>query len=52
MKTLLYGFAVIMIIGWVIGFIFYAIGGLIHLLLVIGLISILYNLLSNKISSA
>jgi len=34
-----------MVIGWIIGFIGYAIGGLIHLLLVIALITILFNLL-------
>ncbi|TVR26626.1 MAG: lmo0937 family membrane protein [Balneolaceae bacterium] len=52
MKILLYAIALIMVIGWVIGFIFYAIGGLIHLLLMVAAISIMYNLLANKISSA
>lgn len=52
MKILLYGVAILMVIGWVIGFIFYAIGGLIHLLLLIAIISILFSLFGNKTSSA
>lgn len=39
-----------MIIGWIIGFIMHAIGGLIHLLLVIAAVSILYNLLGTGTS--
>lgn len=50
MKTLLYIVATIMIIGWLIGFIGYALGGLIHLLLVIAFISILFSLFSAKTS--
>ena len=52
MKILLYVIATIMVIGWIIGFIFNAIGGLIHILLVIAVISILYNLVGTKTSSA
>jgi len=51
MKTLLYVIALIMIIGWIIGFIGYALSGLIHLLLVIAVISILFSLLGPKTSS-
>jgi hypothetical protein len=43
MRTLLCVIALIMAIGWIIGFIVYALGGLIHLLLVIAIISILFN---------
>jgi len=50
MKALLYVVAIIMVIGWIIGFIVYAIGGLIHILLVIATISILYNLLGTSTS--
>jgi len=52
MKILLYGFAVLMVIGWIIGFIFYALGGLIHLLLLIAIVSILFNMIGNKTNSA
>ncbi|MCH8569433.1 MAG: lmo0937 family membrane protein [Balneolales bacterium] len=51
MKTILYIFAAIMVIGWIIGFVGYAIGGLIHLLLLIAIVSILYNLLARPASS-
>ncbi|CAN5431751.1 hypothetical protein BH23BAC3_BH23BAC3_13100 [soil metagenome] len=50
MRTLLYVIALIMVIGWIIGFIGYALGGLIHLLLVIAIISILFNLLGTSAS--
>jgi len=52
MKALLYVVALIMVIGWVLGFIVYAIGGLIHILLVIAVVSILFTLIGNKTSSA
>lgn len=52
MKLFLYGFAMILVIGWIIGFIGYAIGGLIHLLLLIAIVSVLYNTLSNNASGA
>lgn len=52
MKALLYVVALIMVIGWVIGFIGYALSGLIHILLVIAVISILFSLVGNKTSSA
>ncbi len=50
MRILLYVIALIMVIGWIIGFIGYALGGLIHLLLVIAIISILFNLISTSTS--
>jgi hypothetical protein len=52
MRLILYVIAFIMVIGWIIGFIGYAIGGLIHLLLVIAVVSILFNLIQAKTSGA
>lgn len=50
MGNLLYAIAVILIILWAIGFIGYNVGGLIHVLLVIAVISILLRLIKgNKI---
>lgn len=48
MGNLLYLIAIILIIGWAIGFFAYGIGGLIHLLLGIALISILLRIINGK----
>lgn len=48
MGNLLYVLAVIIIIAWAIGFIGYSVGGLIHILLVIALISILLGIIQGK----
>ena len=48
MGNLLYIIAVILIIGWLIGFIGFHAGGLIHILLVIAIISILLRVISGK----
>ena len=45
MGNLLYLIAVILIIGWAIGFLGFHAGGLIHILLVIALISILLRVI-------
>jgi hypothetical protein len=45
MRNLLYFIAVILVIGWAIGFFVYSAGALIHLLLVIALISIILNVI-------
>jgi len=45
MKGILYIIAVILIIGWAIGFIGYQAGAIIHLLLVIAAISILLSVI-------
>jgi hypothetical protein len=45
MGNLLYVIAVILIIGWLIGFVGYQMGGLIHILLVIAIIAILLRLI-------
>lgn len=48
MENLLYYIAVILIIGWLIGFIGYSAGGLIHLLLVIAVIVIVLRLIQGR----
>jgi hypothetical protein len=48
MGNLLYVIAVILIIGWAIGFIGYNAGGLIHILLVIALIAILLRIIQGR----
>jgi hypothetical protein len=45
MRSILYIVAVILIIGWAIGFIGYHAGGIIHILLVIALISIILGVI-------
>ena len=45
MGNLLYVIAVILIIGWAIGFIGYHAGGIIHILLVIALIAVLLRVI-------
>lgn len=50
MGNILYTIAIVLIILWAIGFIGYNIGGLIHILLVIALISIILRVIQgNKI---
>jgi len=48
MGNLLYIIAVILIIGWAIGFIGYSAGGLIHILLVIAVIAIIFKLIQGR----
>lgn len=48
MGNLLYVIAVILIIGWLIGFIGYNVGGLIHVLLVIAIIAVLLRIIQGK----
>lgn len=48
MGNLLYVIAVILVTAWVIGFVGYSAGGLIHLLLVIALISVLLRIIKGK----
>ena len=45
MRSLLYIIAVILIIGWAIGFFAYSAGGIIHLLLVIAIIALLLGVI-------
>jgi len=48
MGNLLYVLAVIVVIAWAIGFIGYGVGGLIHILLVIALISVLLGVIQGR----
>ena len=48
MGNLLYLVAVILIIGWLIGFVGYGAGGLIHVLLVIAIIAVLLQVISGR----
>lgn len=48
MGNLLYIIAVILIIGWAIGFVGFHAGGLIHILLVIAVIAVIMRLIQGK----
>ncbi|MFD2203690.1 lmo0937 family membrane protein [Shivajiella indica] len=48
MSSLLYLIAIILIIGWIFGFFVYSLGGLIHILLVLAVISILLRLIGGR----
>ncbi|MBI3237441.1 MAG: lmo0937 family membrane protein [Flavobacteriia bacterium] len=48
MRNLLYVLAVIIVIGWAIGFIGYSAGGLIHILLIIALVSVLLGIIQGR----
>ncbi|WP_157740713.1 lmo0937 family membrane protein [Mucilaginibacter xinganensis] len=45
MRSLLYLIAVILVIGWVLGFFVYNTGGLIHILLVIAVVALLLGII-------
>lgn len=48
MRDLLYVIAVILIIGWLVGFFAFHAGGLIHILLVIAVIAVILRLIQGK----
>jgi hypothetical protein len=48
MSGLLYIIAIILVIGWLLGFFVYSAGGLIHILLVLAVIAILFRLISGR----
>ncbi|NJN27042.1 MAG: lmo0937 family membrane protein [Cyclobacteriaceae bacterium] len=48
MGNLLYLLAVILIIGWILGFFVYSAGGLIHILLVIAVIAVVLRLIRGR----
>lgn len=48
MGNLLYIIAVILIIGWAIGFLGFQAGGIIHILLVIALIAVIMRIISGR----
>jgi hypothetical protein len=45
MRSLLYLIAVILVVGWILGFFVYSAGGLIHVLLVIAIIALLMGVI-------
>ncbi|HEY0273283.1 MAG TPA: lmo0937 family membrane protein [Chitinophaga sp.] len=48
MNTILYVIAVILLIGWALGFFMYSAGGIIHVLLVLAIIAILINVIRGR----
>lgn len=48
MGNILYVIAVILVIGWAIGFLGYAAGSLIHLLLVLALIAVILRVIQGR----
>jgi hypothetical protein len=48
MRNILYIIAVLLVIGWLIGFIGYHAGGIIHILLAIAIIAILLNIIQGR----
>ncbi len=48
MGSLLYIIAVILVIAWLVGFIGYSAGGIIHILLVIAAIAIIFRLIQGR----
>lgn len=53
MKYILWPIVIVLIIGWVLGFIVFEIlGGLIHLLLVVAVVLIVYNWFKGKTKTA
>ncbi|SEN61690.1 lmo0937 family membrane protein [Niastella yeongjuensis] len=45
MRSILYLIAVILVIGWLLGFFVYSAGGLIHILIVLAVISLILGLI-------
>jgi hypothetical protein len=45
---LLYVIAIILIIGWALGFFYFSAGGIIHVLLIIAIIAILFRLIRGR----
>ena len=48
MGNLLYIIAVILVIGWAIGFFAYSAGGIIHVLLIIAIIAIIFRIIQGR----
>ena len=48
MGNLLYIIAVILLIGWALGFFYFSAGGIIHVLLVIAIIAILFQVIRGR----
>jgi hypothetical protein len=48
MGNLLYAIAIILLIGWALGFFVYSAGSLIHILLVIAIVAIVFRLIRGE----
>lgn len=48
MSNLLYFIAILLVLGWLLGFFYFSLGGLIHLLLVFALIAIIFRLIRGR----
>jgi hypothetical protein len=48
MSSLLYIIAFLLFLGWVVGLFFYSVGGVIHILLVLAIISAMLRILGGK----
>lgn len=48
MNSILYVVAVLLVIGWALGFFMYSAGGIIHILLVLAIIAILINVIRGR----
>lgn len=48
MGDILYILAVILIIGWILGYFVFSVGGLIHILLVVAVVAILLRLIRGR----
>lgn len=48
MSNLLYIIAIVLVIGWLLGFFIFSLTGLIHILLVFALIAILFRLIAGR----
>ena len=48
MRSILYLVAVVLVIGWALGFFVYSAGSMIHILLVIAVIAVLFRLIGGK----
>jgi hypothetical protein len=48
MLSILYAIAVVLVILWLLGFVLNIAGGLIHILLVIAIIIVVYNLITGR----
>ena len=48
MGNLLYIIAVILVIGWALGFFYFSAGGIIHVLLVIAIIAIIFQVIRGR----
>jgi hypothetical protein len=48
MNSILTIIAVILIIGWLIGFVGYSAGGIIHILLVLAIIAVLFRIIAGR----